>query len=119
MTVPGSHRIAIDMLPHWSREGIVETTVVRLPPAARSRVGFEDAPTAGGRGPDVNAVRWQCDRGSGERGWLGVAADAGVFDVSRATRVRLARSVDPRHPLAAVPEEAVPDQTRASQLDTR
>ena len=107
VTVPGSHRIAIDMLPHWSREGIVETTVVRLPPAARSRVGFEDAPTAGGRGPDVNAVRWQCDRGAGERGWLGVAADAGVFDVSRATRVRLARSIDPRHPLAAVPEEAV------------
>lgn len=99
----GFHRIAIDLLATPVQEGGIEVVTLRLPPSAAAIVDTAHETAVAG---EPLADRWQCDRGDATGGWRPVASTAGLFDVSRADCVRLARSIDPRRPLTAQPEEA-------------
>lgn len=99
----GFHRIAIDLVARPVQEGGIEVVTLRLPPSATATVDAAHEADAGG---EPLADRWQCDRGDAAGAWRPVAGAAGLFDVSRAERVRMARSTDPRRPLTAQPEEA-------------
>lgn len=93
----------LELVPEIVRLGSVETSIVRLPPAPRATVEIDESGT-------VDAtVDWQCE--SGDRGgpWRPVVGGKPLregYDVSRAARVRLSRSTDPRHPLATSVAEA-------------
>lgn len=99
VALAGLRRITIDLTPRPHATGSLERVVVRMPPAAGSRVEIEADGKAGG-------ARWQCDRAGLDRRWRPVEERDGVADVSGASLVRLTRSTDPRQPLVAVPEKA-------------
>jgi hypothetical protein len=101
--VAGFHRVVLDLVARPVIMGDVEVVTLRLPPAAVSVV---DTTAVAAVADESRADPWQCDRGDAEGGWRPVAGAAGLFDVSRAERVRLVRATDPRRPLAAQPEEA-------------
>lgn len=102
VVAPGRHRVELDVLPLRSRRGGVETSVAGLPPAPRATVDF----AASGAATDVRGVdprRILCERADRDGPWrrARTPADApGTFDVSRAARVRLTRSVDSRRAVA-------------------
>ncbi|MGI9176493.1 MAG: hypothetical protein ACR2IT_01395 [Pirellulales bacterium] len=103
-TAPGRHRVELEVMPEVVRTGIVETSIVHLPPAPRSTVEIMDTGAA-------NAITtWQCESGDGSGFWRPVIvsrpSSGDGHDVSRASRIRLSRSIDPRHPLAATATEA-------------
>jgi len=101
--VAGFHRVVLDLVARPVTIGDVEIVTLHLPAAAVSVV---DTTGAAAVADEPRADAWQCDRGAAEGGWRPVVGAAGRFDVSRAERVRLVRATDPRHPLAAQPEEA-------------
>jgi hypothetical protein len=98
----GRHRVELDLVPAITRQAAVESAVIALPVAARSTVEVappqNDASAGGLAGPRT----WQCERADRRGPWSPVAASAAgsVFEVSRAARVRLSRSLDPSRPLA-------------------
>jgi hypothetical protein len=97
---PGRSQVELAAVPAVSRVGSVESAVITLPVAARSIV--EVAPSASGV-PMADPRAWQCESAARDGPWSPVVASTpagGAFDVSRAARVRLSRSVDPAHPLA-------------------
>ncbi len=100
---PGRHRVVLEVMPEVVRRGSVETSIVHLPPAPRSTVEIIDGGVA-------NAITtWQCESGDRSGSWRPVAigrSSRDGYDVSRSARVRLSRSIDPRHPLAATATEA-------------
>lgn len=106
---PGRYRVALDVEPGLDSRGAVESVSFCLPPAARGTVEIAAAPP-GGRVETAGAAGdWHCDRADRGGPWTAaVSASGGVgFDVSRAARVRLVRSVDPRHSILATPRHAV------------
>lgn len=99
---PGRHRLVLEVLPEVVRRGSVETTIVHLPPAPRSTVEIVD------QGAADAIADWLCESGNRSGPWRPVVAGPSPrdgYDVSLATRVRLSRSTDPRHPLAAAAAE--------------
>jgi hypothetical protein len=101
--VAGFHRVVLDLVTRPVTVGGLDVVTLRLPPAA---VAVVETTAAAAATDASHADHWQCDRGDAAGGWRPVAGAGGLFDVSRAERVRLVRSADPRHPLAAQPEEA-------------
>jgi hypothetical protein len=100
----GRHRVELDVVPAVTRRGMVESAVIALPVAARSTVEVAPPQDDAAAGATSGPRAWQCERGDRRGAWLPVAAapSGGAFDVSRAARVRLARSLDPSRPLAAM-----------------
>lgn len=99
----GRHRLELDVLPAVTRRGAVESAVIAVPAAPRSTVAVAmPGSLPAGDGPAADIRCWHCDRADPAERWTPVVATAtpGVFDVPRATRVRLSRSVDAAHPLA-------------------
>ena len=105
---PGRHRVELDLVPVSVQRGDVETLVACLPPAPRSTLRFTlpEQTAAGVAAFDPRRV--MCERVNRVGPWQRVAeaADAGTFDVSRAARVRLTRTVDPRTMIPATIAEA-------------
>ena len=107
---PGRHRVELDVIPGAARRGGVETLVADLPPAPRSTLRFPPPERATAGGPAFEPRRVMCERADRAGPWHRVgesAAAAGTFDVSRAARVRLTRTIDPRTAIPAAIAEAV------------
>jgi len=100
-TAPGRQRVWLRCLPVTSRQGDVELSEIRLPPAPRSTLEIAQVPNPEG----VQA--WQCDLASRGGPWLPAARGPEGFDVSRAERVRIVRPTDPRDRLATEVRSAV------------
>lgn len=100
---PGRHRVEFGIAPAIARRGGVETLSACVPPAPRSTIELVAAGDDAAR-PDPRRVL--CDHAPRSGPWIrGVERD-GLFDVSRAARVRLTRAVDPRGGVAAVAPQA-------------
>jgi hypothetical protein len=91
-TAPGTRMLTLGVVPTPIVRGMVESFDVALPPAPRAEVIVAEPVVTGG---------WQCDRGDAGGSWSPARTLDDRFDVSRAVAVRLVRSRDPRHPLAA------------------
>ena len=91
-TAPGTRVLTLGVVPTPIVRGMVESFDVALPPAPRAEVIVAEPVVTGG---------WQCDRGDAGGSWSPARTLDDRFDVSRAVAVRLVRSRDPRHPLAA------------------
>lgn len=89
---PGIRTLTLGVVPTPIARGMVESFDVALPPAPRAEVLVVEPVAAGG---------WHCDRGDAGGAWSPARSLDDRFDVSRAVAVRLFRSRDPRHPLAA------------------
>jgi hypothetical protein len=94
----GRARVEVDFQPVFVRHGGIETAEVLLPPAAVAQLGFD---------PEATGVMgWQCDSAVDDGPWLAALASGTGFDISRVTRVRLVRPVNPTDQLVSRPRLA-------------
>lgn len=103
---PGRHRVEFGIAPAISRRGGVETLTACVPPAPRSTIELVAAGDDPSR-PDTRRVL--CDLATRGGPWIRAVERDGLFDVSRAARVRLTRAVDPRGGVAALVPQARSD----------
>jgi mRNA-degrading endonuclease toxin of MazEF toxin-antitoxin module len=94
----GRSRVELGFQPQFIRDGAIETAEIPLPPAAVARLDFDP-------GSETEPC-WQCDLADAGGHWLPAAGSGTGFDVSRATRVRIVRPVNPADRLVAQPRMA-------------
>ena len=103
---PGRHRVELSVLPAVERRGAVEQASVCVPPAPVAELEVANLNAAGlpvGRA-------WQCESMIDEGIWRPVPMRAGAagpaYDVSRSSRLRLVRPMDPQDELVDAVREA-------------
>jgi mRNA-degrading endonuclease toxin of MazEF toxin-antitoxin module len=94
----GRSRVELGFQPQFIRDGAIETAEIPLPPAAVARLDFDPG--------SETEPGWQCDLADAGGHWLAAAGSGTGFDVSRATRVRIVRPVNPADRLVAQPRMA-------------
>lgn len=99
---PGRHRVELGIAPAISQLGGVQTSTACVPPAPRSTVELAAVGDDPAR-PDPR--RLLCEQAGRTGAWIRATRNGSGFDVSRAARVRLTRSLDPRGGIAtSVPQ---------------
>jgi hypothetical protein len=102
-TLAGRHRVKLACRPGTVREGGIELATACLPVAARATLSMSEFDSS-----EESMAAWQCDRERADANWE-PAPHAGPlsFDVSGASRVRIARPLDPRDRLVSELRTAV------------
>lgn len=94
-TVAGRHRVKLACRPGTARQGDVELTTACLPAAGTASLQIN-----GSDRPGEPAAAWQCDRARVESDWEpATRAGPSSFEVTGASRVRVARPLDSRNRL--------------------